>query len=131
MLLLLGGDEALAFAHLEVLFAAQDADEAAADGAFHVARHVVIHVAEAALHDCFAIGTEHGAIFFAVIRITRVDTTENYSGGVGILTYQPTETLLAQRTMVQTAYYIVVYLVAEDFFLRLYLIILFHGHKVR
>lgn len=129
LLLLGGGDEAVAFAHFEVLFAAQDADEAAADGTLHVAWHIVIHITEAALHHGFAFGTKHRAIFIAVIRITRVDTTGNHTRWVGILPHQPTETLLAEGAMIQKTYYVVIYLVAEDFFLCLYHIILFHGCK--
>ena len=81
----------------------------------------MIHVLEPHFHHSLTVGAE---------RIARVDTAVNYTGGVGMLAYQPTEALLMERAMVKETYYVMIYLVAEDFFLCLCLISLFHAAKV-
>ena len=89
--LLLGwGDEAIALAHLEILTATETGDELPTDVMLHIAGHLVIHILETTLHYRTLVGAKHLAIFVAILGITLVDRSKHHTGGVGILTNEPT-----------------------------------------
>lgn len=133
-LLVIGGDEALALSHFEVLGAAEVPDQFLTDGMLDAARHVVVEVGHAFLLH----GADVRAVLHAVLpsnlRVAGVHGDLYERHGVGILGYEPVETLLLERTALDETQCVVVDLPAEDLFLRrrrLMFFFVFHYAKVR
>ena len=97
-LLVFGGDETLAVAHLEVLGAAERVDEFLADVVFHTARHIVVEVRHALLLHDTGVWAELHALFAADLRIAGIDGLLGKGHRVGILSDEPAQTLLLERT---------------------------------
>ena len=117
-LLVFGGDEALAVAHLEVLGAAEGVDEFLADIVLHAARHVVVEVRHALLlHDADVLAELH-AVLPSDLRVAGVHGDLYERHRVGILSHEPVQALLLERAALDETQCIVVGLPAEDLFLR-------------
>ena len=116
--LILWGDEAEALAYLEILGAAEVPDEFLTDIVLHTARHVVVKVRHALfLHDT-DVWTELHALFAADLRIAGVDGLLGERQRVGILSDEPAQTLLLQRTTLDETHQVVMGLPAEGLLLR-------------
>ena len=96
--LIFWGDETLAIAHFEVLGAAEGVDEFLTDVVLHAARHVVIEVGHALFLDDTGVSTELHALFAADLRIAGIDGPLGKRHRVGILAYEPAQTLLLEWT---------------------------------
>jgi len=97
-LLVFGGDEALAVAHLEILGAAEVPDEFLADVVFHAARHIIVEVRHALfLHDT-GVWAELHALSAANLRVAGIDGLLGKGHRVGILSDEPAQSLLLERT---------------------------------
>ena len=129
-LLLRWGNQSIAFAHFEIYTAPKTGNKLPADSTLHIAGHIVIHILETTFHHRTLVGAEHLAMLISIHGIALVDGGKHHASGVGILAYKPTETLLAKGAMVDKAYFVVIYLFAEHFFLGLHIHFLFHGDKV-
>ena len=117
-LLVFGGDEALAFAHLEVLGAAKAPDKLLTDRLLDTARHVEVEVGHALLHHGAHIRTELLAMFPADLRIAGIHGCLDKRQRIGILPHEPVETLFLERTALDETLQIMTGLLAESLFLR-------------
>ena len=129
-LLVFWGDEALAFSHLEVLGAAKAPDELLADRLLHTTGHVDVEVGHALLHDAPDVRTELLAMFAADFRIAGIHGCLDKWQRIGIQPHEPAETLFLERTTLDETLQIMVGLLAEDFFLRRYGLLLRFFSKI-
>lgn len=91
-------DEAEAFAHLEVLGTAEGVDKFLTDAVLHVAWHVVVEVGHALfLHDT-DVWTELRTLLAPDLWIAGIDGLLGKRHRVGILSDEPAQALLLQRT---------------------------------
>ena len=97
-LLVFGRDEAQALSYLEVLGAAEVPDELLADIVLHAARHIVVEVRHALLLHDTGVWAELHALFAADLRIAGIDGLLGKGHRVGILSDEPAQTLLLERT---------------------------------
>ena len=97
-LLIFGRDKAEAFAHLEVLGAAEVPDEFLTDALFHVARHVVVEVCHAPLLYDTGIWAELRTLLASNLRVAGIDGLLGKRHRVGILSDEPAQALLLERT---------------------------------
>ena len=97
-LLVFGRDEAQALSYLEVLGAAEVPDELLADIVLYAARHVVVEVRHALLLHDTGVWAELHALFAADLRIAGIDGLLGKGHRVGILSDEPAQTLLLERT---------------------------------
>lgn len=98
-LLIFGRDKAEALSYLEVLGAAEVPDELLADIVLHAARHVEVEAGHAFFHDGPDVRTELLAVLASDLRIARVHGCLYERHGVGILSHEPVEALLLERTV--------------------------------
>ena len=117
VLLHLGSDEAHAVAVFVVLATGIAADEAALDANLQLPRHAVVEVYH-------SLGVRGGDVLTVLrtlvgtdLRQQRIDTAYLDDGGVSLLPYQPAQTALVQRTVLDVAQQVVGCLLAEYFFL--------------
>ena len=117
VLLHLGRDEAYAIAVFVVLATGIAADEAAFDANLQLPRHAVVEVYH-------SLGVRGGDVLTVLrtlvgtcLRQQRIDAAYLDDGGVGLLPYQPAQTVLVQRTVLDKAQQVVGCLLAEYFFL--------------
>jgi len=97
-------DETEALAHLEILGTAEGVDEFLADAVLHVAWHVVVEVGHALfLHDA-DVWSELCTLLAADLRIAGIDGILGKRHRVGILSDEPAQALLLQRTTLDEAY---------------------------
>ena len=96
--LVFGRDETLAVAHLEVLGAAKVPDEFLTDVVFHTARHVVVEMRHTLLLHDTGVWTELHALFAADLRIAGIDGLLGKRHRIGILSDEPAQALLLERT---------------------------------
>lgn len=117
VLLHLGRDESHAVAVFVILATGIAADEAALDANLHAARHVVVEV----YHSLGVRGCDVLAILRTLVgaglRQQRIDARNADVVGINLLAYQPAQTMLAQRTVLDETQQVVGCLLAEYFFL--------------
>ena len=97
-LLVIWRDEAEALAHLEILGTAEGVDKFLTDAMLHVAWHVVVEVGHTLfLHDA-DVWTELRTMLASNLRIAGIDGLLRKRHRVGILSDEPSQTLLLQLT---------------------------------
>jgi hypothetical protein len=89
LFLLFWGDETVALTHLEILLTTECLNEQMSDPVLHIARHLVVHIPETALHHDTLIVAEHLAMLTSNLGIARIDGIIGQRLSVGILPYQP------------------------------------------